>query len=96
MSSHSPDHATEGKLLLLATEQNVHAFALSETFRVALGRHDSNDVQLRSRSVSNFHAEIMNWCYAIYGAPTAPSSTTIASGNGHSRVETPSVSETTW
>jgi sulfur carrier protein ThiS len=59
MSPQSKDETTDGKLLLLATEQNVHAFALSETFRIALGRHDSNDIELRSRSVSNFHAEIM-------------------------------------
>jgi hypothetical protein len=50
---------TEGELLLLATEQQVHAFSLSETFRIALGRHDSNDIQLRSRTVSNYHAEIL-------------------------------------
>ena len=30
------------------------------TFRVAIGKHESNDLQLNSRTVSNYHAEIMN------------------------------------
>jgi hypothetical protein len=51
---------TAGKILLLATEQQVHAFDLSETFRIAIGRHDTNDIQLGSRSVSSYHAEVLN------------------------------------
>ena len=46
MSHLRENEQTEGKLLLLTTEQQVHAFSLSETFRIALGRHDSNDIQL--------------------------------------------------
>jgi pSer/pThr/pTyr-binding forkhead associated (FHA) protein len=51
---------THEMVLQLATERQVHAFDLAETFRVALGRHHSNDVQLRSRRVSNYHAEILS------------------------------------
>lgn len=47
-------------VLQLATERQVHAFDLSETFRVSVGRHHTNDVQLRSNRVSNYHAEILN------------------------------------
>jgi hypothetical protein len=47
------------QLLLLTTQQQVHAFDLSHTFRVALGRHESSDLKLPSRTVSNFHAEIL-------------------------------------
>lgn len=46
-------------LLLLATEQQVHAFDLTRVSRVSIGRHESNDLQLASRTVSNFHAEIL-------------------------------------
>ncbi len=52
-------HEKNDELLLLATEQQVHAFALKETFRISIGRHDSNDVRLGSRTVSNYHAEII-------------------------------------
>ena len=51
---------THEMLLQLATERQVHAFDLKDTFRVAIGRHHSNDVQLRSNRVSNYHAEILN------------------------------------
>ncbi len=47
-------------VLRLATDKEVHDFDLSETFRVAVGRHPSNDIQLRSRRVSNYHAEILS------------------------------------
>ena len=46
--------------LLLATEKKVFGFDLLETFRVAIGRHDSNDLCFNSRNVSNYHAEILN------------------------------------
>lgn len=52
--------AKDGKqMLLLTTEQQVHAFDLMASMRVALGRHDANDLQLVSRTVSNFHAELI-------------------------------------
>ena len=52
---------TSGDLVLqLATKNQVHSFDLSEVFRVAIGRHHSNDVELRSKRVSNYHAEILN------------------------------------
>lgn len=47
-------------VLQLATERQVHAFDLADTFRVSVGRHHANDVQLRSSRVSNYHAEILN------------------------------------
>jgi hypothetical protein len=53
----APNHEL---MLQLATDDEVHAFDLSQTFRVALGRHPSNDVQLRSRRVSSYHAEILS------------------------------------
>lgn len=46
-------------VLLLATEKKVYGFDLLETFRVAIGRHDSNDLRFNSRNVSNYHAEIL-------------------------------------
>jgi len=48
------------ELLLLATERQVLAFNLSQRSQVTIGRHESNDVQLESRAVSNFHAEILS------------------------------------
>lgn len=53
----APNHEM---VLQLSTDKEVHAFDLSETFRVAVGRHHSNDIQLRSRRVSNYHAEILS------------------------------------
>lgn len=50
---------SSGLLLLLATERQVYAFNMSTSSRVTIGRHDSNDLQLASRTVSNFHAEII-------------------------------------
>lgn len=50
----------EELFLLLATDRQIHAFDLSQTFRIAIGRHESNDLQLGSRTVSNYHAEILN------------------------------------
>jgi len=47
-------------VLLLATEKKVFGFDLMEVFRVAIGRHDSNDLAFNSRNVSNYHAEILN------------------------------------
>ena len=49
-----------GSVLLLTTEQRVYGFDLAETFRVAIGRHESNDLHFDSRNVSNYHAEILN------------------------------------
>jgi hypothetical protein len=46
-------------LLVLATESQLYAFDLSNRFRVAIGRHELNELQLESRTVSNFHAEIL-------------------------------------
>ena len=46
-------------LLLLTTERQGFAFNLARRSRVTIGRHDSNDLQLDSRTVSNFHAEIV-------------------------------------
>lgn len=47
-------------VLLLATEKKVFGFDLMEVFRVAIGRHESNDLSFNSRNVSNYHAEILN------------------------------------
>lgn len=46
-------------VLLLSTEKKVFGFDLLDTFRVAIGRHDSNDLRFNSRNVSNYHAEIV-------------------------------------
>ena len=58
ISDEKSEHTTE--LLLLATERQVYAFNLSHRSRVTIGRHESNDLQLASRTVSNFHAEIVS------------------------------------
>ena len=50
---------SQAMVLQLKTDTEVHAFDLRETFRVAVGRHPSNDVRLRSRRVSSHHAEIL-------------------------------------
>ena len=47
-------------VLQLGTERQVHSFDLQETFRVAIGRHHTNDIQLRSNRVSNYHVKILN------------------------------------
>lgn len=52
--------ATHEMVLQLVTERQVHAFDLGDTFRVGLGRHHSNEVELRSMKVSKHHAEILN------------------------------------
>jgi FHA domain/Domain of unknown function (DUF4388) len=60
MPSHGPNVANETPLLLLlATDQKVHAYDLAGFSRVGIGRHASNDIQLPSRAVSNFHAELL-------------------------------------
>jgi pSer/pThr/pTyr-binding forkhead associated (FHA) protein len=51
--------AGDRNVLLLSTEKKVFGFDLLETFRVAIGRHDSNDLRFNSRNVSNYHAEIL-------------------------------------
>ena len=53
-----PNDAND-QLLLLVSEQQVYAFDLSIKFRIGIGRHESNDLELRSRTVSNYHAEIL-------------------------------------
>ncbi len=60
MQDKSPTKTDEGQKLLLSTESQVSAYDLSSTFRIALGRHDTNDLQLVSRTVSNFHAEVLH------------------------------------
>jgi pSer/pThr/pTyr-binding forkhead associated (FHA) protein len=50
---------TPGFVLLLSTERQVHAFDLSKSSSATIGRHKSNDLQLVSRNVSNYHAEIV-------------------------------------
>ena len=57
VTDEQPQDSTE--LLLLATERQVHAFDLSQCSRVTIGRHESNDLPLSSRTVSNFHTEIV-------------------------------------
>ncbi len=59
MASHTPHFENEAALLLLATDQKVHAYDLAHFSRVGIGRHASNEIQLLSRAVSNFHAEIL-------------------------------------
>jgi FHA domain/Domain of unknown function (DUF4388) len=59
MRPQTPPAMNEVALLLLATDQKVHAYELAQFSRVGIGRHESNDIQLPSRAVSNFHAEIL-------------------------------------
>jgi pSer/pThr/pTyr-binding forkhead associated (FHA) protein len=59
-----PAHASvsidrSADVLLLTTEQKVHGFVIAEVERISIGRHASNDLQLDSRKVSNYHAEIV-------------------------------------
>lgn len=60
MQDTSPTQTDDRQMLLFTTERQVYAYDLSSTFRVALGRHDTNDLQLVSRTVSNFHAEVIH------------------------------------
>jgi hypothetical protein len=50
----------QAMVLELATDKEVHAFDMGEIFRVAVGRHHTNDIRLRSRRVSSYHAEILS------------------------------------
>jgi hypothetical protein len=59
MGSHHDQASNEVSLLLLATEQKVHAYDFAQFSRVSIGRHESNEIRLLSRAVSNFHAEIL-------------------------------------
>ncbi len=59
MRPSTPWTEDEAALLVLATDQKVHAYALAQFSRVGIGRHESNEIQLPSRAVSNFHAEIL-------------------------------------
>jgi hypothetical protein len=59
MTRSNTDQNNDYELLLLATEQQVHAFTVKETLRISIGRNEANDVQLNSRAASNYHAEIM-------------------------------------
>jgi pSer/pThr/pTyr-binding forkhead associated (FHA) protein len=59
MASHTTHVENEAVLLLLATDQKVHAYDFAGFSRVSIGRHESNEIQLLSRAVSNFHAEIL-------------------------------------
>ena len=59
MPSPTSNAANEAALLVLSTDQAVHAYDLVHFSRVGIGRHQSNDIQLPSRAVSNFHAEIL-------------------------------------
>jgi hypothetical protein len=60
MSQPIENEFSEGQMLLLSSDEQNYAFDLWETFRIALGRHNSNDITLASRKVSNYHAEILN------------------------------------
>ena len=60
MQEQPTTHSADGQMLVLTTERQVYAYDLSSTFRIAVGRHDTNDIQLASRTVSNFHAEVMH------------------------------------
>jgi hypothetical protein len=59
MGSQGHIPTNEEALLLLATDQKVHAYDLAHFSRVSIGRHESNEIRLPSRAVSNFHAEIL-------------------------------------
>ena len=48
------------EVLMMAGQKQNYAFDLLEIFRVAIGRHDTNDIVLKTRKVSNYHAEILS------------------------------------
>ena len=54
------DETSDNSVLVLVTDRQIHAFDLSHTMRIGIGRHESNDLQLGSRTVSNYHAEILS------------------------------------
>ena len=58
--SKSTSETNHVEILLLAGQKETLAFDLLETFRIALGRHHSNDITLKTRKVSNYHAEILS------------------------------------
>lgn len=47
------------RVLLLATEHQVFAFDLTPQTKITIGRHETNELRLVSRTVSNFHAEVL-------------------------------------
>ncbi len=60
MTQPASEPGKSSQVLLLSTEQQVYAFELAKIDRVGIGRHDSNDLRLVSRTVSNYHAEVLN------------------------------------
>ncbi len=60
MTQPGSEPGKSSQVLLLSTEQQVYAFELANTDRIGIGRHDSNDLRLVSRTVSNYHAEVLN------------------------------------
>lgn len=64
MTAYTPDADIESQVVqnvvLLATDTTVFGFDLRETFRITMGRHESNDITLKSKNVSNYHAEVRN------------------------------------
>lgn len=58
--SKSTSETNHVEILLLAGQKETLAFDLLETFRIAIGRHNSNDITLKTRKVSNYHAEILS------------------------------------
>ena len=57
--SKSTSEMNHVEILLLAGQKETLAFDLLETFRIAIGRHHSNEIVLKTRKVSNYHAEIL-------------------------------------
>jgi hypothetical protein len=55
-----------GELLVVTTEQKVLAYDLAQRPRIGIGRHASNELQLSSRTVSNFHAELLEENGALF------------------------------
>ena len=85
MSQATEGGIAQGQALLLTTDEHSYAFDLWEHFRISLGRHQSNDVPLVSRKVSNYHAEILNegdrayCCWpSLKKPPSSSSSSTVS------------------
>lgn len=60
MTQPNQNEMSHPEVLMMASQKQNYAFDLLEVFRVAIGRHNTNDIALKTRKVSNYHAEILS------------------------------------